>query len=194
MLHQLSATSSSTDSSSVSGSGAYAVVSRLSCPAGTVNPVSDIPSGSKMRSRSTDSSAWPDARARQHAEHLGRRVVEPLLARLVHERQRPEGADPPVDVVRHGRPRWAADALEPERGLGPLDRVAAGWRHHRAEAEPEAEEVLDGDRSAGGHGVVELGVDGPQDPAVGELRHEFVDGLVEAQEARFDQRHRRRRR
>src|SRR5216683_930986 len=37
--------------------------------------------------------------------------------------------------------------------------------------------------------VVELGVDGPQDTAVGQFRDELVDGLLEAQEALFDQRH-----
>ena len=65
VLHQLLATSSRTDSSPVSGSGRYAVVSRLSCSVETVKPVSIIPSGSKMRSRSTDSRSWPHARARR---------------------------------------------------------------------------------------------------------------------------------
>src|SRR5205085_12168608 len=91
-------------------------------------------------------------------EHLARRVVEPLLTRLAHEWQRAERADPPVDVVGHGGPRWTADALEPQLRLGPLDRVAAGWRHHGAEAEPVAEEVLEGDRPVGWDGVIELGV------------------------------------
>jgi hypothetical protein len=48
----------------------------------------------------------------------------------------------------HGGPRRAADALQPQLGLGPLNRVAAGWCHYGAEAEPEAEEVLEGDRLA----------------------------------------------
>ena len=48
------------------------------------------------------------------------------------------------------------------------------------------------DRADCGHRVVELGVDGAQHLAMGELGHQIVDRLVEAQDALLDQRHRRR--
>ena len=129
----------------------------------------------------------------QHAQHLGGRVVEPPLARLVHERQRPERRHPPVRIVGDGRPGRPADAVQAQRCLGPLDRIAAGRRHHRSEAEPEAEQILDRDRPMGGHGVVELGVDRAQHAAVGELRQQLVDRLLQPQQALVDQRQRRRR-
>ena len=87
----------------------------------------------------------------------------------------------------HRWPRRAPDALEAQLGLGPLDGVAVGRRHDRSEPEPVAEQVPDGDRSVGGHRVVELGVDGAQDPAMGELRQQVVDRLVQAQHSLLDQ-------
>ena len=63
VLHQLPAGSSYTTGIPVSASGRYSVVSRLRCSVGTVKPVSTMPSGSKMRSRRTDSGSCPHARA-----------------------------------------------------------------------------------------------------------------------------------
>ena len=126
----------------------------------------------------------------QHPEDLGGGVVEPLRAGLVHERERTERSDPAVDVVSAGRPGRAADAVELELGLRPLDRQRVRWGQDRAEPEPGAEEVLHRDRALRGHGVVELGVEGAQHAAVGELGEQVVDGLVQADDPLLDQRHR----
>ena len=91
----------------------------------------------------------------------------------------------------HRRPWRAPDALEAHLGLGPLDRIAVGRRHDGSEPEPVAEQVLDRDGSVGGHRVVELGVDGAQHPAIGELGQQVVDGLVQVQHPFLDQGHRR---
>ena len=88
-------------------------------------------------------------------------------------------------------PWRTSDALETQLGLGPLDGVAARRRHHRAEAEPEAEEVFEGDRPVGGDRVVELGVDRPQHTPVRQFGQKVVDRILEPEEALLDQRHRR---
>jgi hypothetical protein len=73
-----------------------------------------------------------------------------------------------------------------------LDREARRQDHHRPIPEAEGQQVAEGDRAVGRHGVVERAVDGAQHPAVGQLRQPAVDRLVEAKDALLDQNHRRR--
>ena len=56
-----------------------------------------------------------------------------------------------------------------------------------AQAEPELEHVPHGDRAVGGDGVVDRAVGGPQHAAVGQLRQQRVDGVVQAQQPVVDQ-------
>ena len=121
-----------------------------------------------MRSRRNASSGLPVARSDEHAEHLRAGVVHPFLTGLVHERQRPERRDPLVGGVRARWPR-RTERGELQLGLGALDRIRAGRRHDRAEAEAEREQIIDGDRADRGHGVVELGVEAAQHAPIRQL-------------------------
>ncbi len=55
------------------------------------------------------SKGWPDARAMRTPEDVRSGVVHPHLARLVHERQRAEAADPLVGN-RQGCGSWRTHA------------------------------------------------------------------------------------
>ena len=89
-------------------------------------------------------------------------MVHPPLARLVHERQRPEAAHPLIrsraaaagSAARHDLlTRW------PPAGSG--NRLAG---EDEAEAHAQREQVAHGDRPLGGHGVVEAAVDAAAAP------------------------------
>ena len=75
----------------------------------------------------------------QHAQHVGPRVVHPFLARLAHQRQRPQAADP---LIRPRRRRWARRALAEEQlAHGPLYWIRF-WRcHDQAEAHAKRQQV-----------------------------------------------------
>ena len=148
-----------------------------------------MPSGSNTRSRKKTSSGWPAARAIEHAQHIGTRVVQPPLARLVQERQRREPAHPLVGLGRHLRLRWPAAEVERVHRLHERLRPRRGEVH--AETEAEREQVVDRD------GPVAGTVSPRRPPAVDEhapvrqLGKQVVDRVVEPQPALLDEDHRR---
>jgi hypothetical protein len=112
-------------------------------------------------------------------------VVLPVLAGLVHQRQRAEPAHPLVRFW-HRLGQVGGESL-------PEDRVhdrGAEREHVHAEPECRGQHVADGDRAAGRHGLVEFGVDALEDLTVGELGQPRVHHVVEAQPALVDQDHR----
>ncbi len=117
----------------------------------------------------------------QHAQHVGAGVVHPSLARLMHQGQRAEAADPRVGCGLGLRPgRAHPDPLLAHRLL---DRERVGRRHDDAEAQPEGQQIAQGDRPARGHRVVDRPLEPAQDPAVGQLGQQPVHRLVEPQPA-----------
>jgi len=112
----------------------------------------------------------------QHAENIRAGIVHPFLARLVHQRQSAKTADPLVG--RRRRLRLGHSLTEVELARCPLDRIAAGRRHQDAEAHSERQQVAQGDRPSRRLGVVERTVETPQNPAIGELGQQPVDGVV----------------
>jgi hypothetical protein len=104
----------------------------------------------------------------QRAEHVRAGVVAPRLPGLVHQGQAAEAPHPLVGAVGGGRPR-RSERGQLQLGLGPLDRVRPGRRHHHAEPQAVGQQVFDEDGADGGHRVVEVGVHAPQHAAVGQL-------------------------
>ena len=108
-----------------------------------------MPSGSKIRVRSTSANGWPAARAAQHAEHRGAGVVHPALARLGEQRQAAERRDPGVRVGLQ-RPAAGGPMVPSRSSLGRRDDRPRPWRgeHLRdhAEAEREGQQVPGRDR------------------------------------------------
>ncbi len=126
----------------------------------------------------------------QHTQHVGPRVVHPLLARLVHERQGPEATDP---LIRLGRRRRARRTLAKEDLLlGLLDRIRVRRSHDEAEAQAEGQQVAHRDRPVRRHGLVERPVEPLQHLAVGQLGQQPIHRLVQSQLAFLHQDHRRR--
>ncbi len=62
---------------------------------------------------------------------------------------------------------------------------------HHAQAQAEGQQVSEGDRPVGGHGVVQRAVDVLEHLAVGQFGQQAVDRLVPPQLALLDQDHRR---
>ena len=125
----------------------------------------------------------------EHAEHVGARVIGPLLAGLMQQRQRTELLHP---LVRRHRRRIGSGQ---QTGVadGFLNRILAGRREYESHAEAERQQIARGDRPLRRHRLVDRRVDPRQHAAVGEFRQEAIDGIVEAQFAFFDQYHRRNR-
>ena len=123
----------------------------------------------------------------QHAGNVHAGVVEPHVARLVHERQ---AAEPLHELV--GR---LAEEVAARRHAGflhrQLDRIFRRIDHHRADAGFQRQQIAQRDRTPGRNRVVERAVDALQDPAIGKLRQERVDRIVERELAFVDQDHRR---
>ncbi len=76
-------------------------------------------------------------------------------------------------------------------GHGLLDRSVAG-AHDHAEAEAEGQQVAQGDGAVGRDGVVQRPVEALEHLAVGQLRQQAIDRLVEPQPALLHQDHGRR--
>ncbi len=124
----------------------------------------------------------------QDAQDVRAGVVHPPLARLVHQRQGPQLLDPLVGIMRRRRIE-AGDLAIGDRLLDRRGR--SGRPHDHAEAHAEGEQVAQGDRAVGGHGVVQRAVDVLEHLAVGQFRQQAVDRLVQPQLALLDQDHRR---
>jgi hypothetical protein len=60
---------------------------------------------------------------------------------------------------------------------------------HHAGTHPEGQQVFDRDRPDGGNGLVQRTVDPGQNTAVGHLRQQTVDRVLEVQDAVLDQKH-----
>jgi len=101
----------------------------------------------------------------QRAEDVGAGVVHPPLARLMHQGQTTQACE---ELVGRERKRIRPGS-QPRLGHGLLDRVTVRKLHDRAEAQPEGEQVAQGDGPVRGHRVVERPVDAAQHPAVGQL-------------------------
>ena len=71
------------------------------------------------------------------------------------------------------------------------DRQRPGLGRDHPVAEPEREQIADGDRAVGRHRVVDLAVERAQHAAVRQLGEQGVDGIVESQPAFLDEQHRR---
>lgn len=115
-------------------------------------------------------------------------MVEPLLARLMDERQAAEALHQFVGWNR----RQHRPGRDARVGHCLLDRIARGKHHHRAETEPEGQEVAQGDRPSGRHCILQRAFERAQDVAVSQLRQPAVDWIVQAEPAFLDQDHRRR--
>ena len=120
----------------------------------------------------------------EDADDVGAGAVHPPGAGLVEQGQGAEAADPLVGPGHEIRSRGALAELELHEGVG--QRHRAGWGHDDAEAQREGEEVPHEDRAPGGHDPAERGVLVLEHLAVGELREQAVDGLVEVEEAVLD--------
>jgi hypothetical protein len=126
----------------------------------------------------------------QHAQHLGPRVVHPPLARLVHQRQRPQAADPLVGRMWRRRLRGPDAELLLVHGL--LDRIVARRHHDHAEPHAERQQVAHGDRPLRRHRVVERPVEPPEDRAPRQLGQQPIHRLVQPELALLHQDHGRR--
>ncbi len=124
----------------------------------------------------------------QHPEDVRPGVVEPALPRLMHERQGAQALDPCVGGERRGRPR-RSERAQLQVFLGSLDGIGAWWCHHGSEPQPEGQEVLDRDGTVRRHRVVELGVETPQDPSVGQFGQQVLDRVLQLHDAVVDEHH-----
>ena len=124
----------------------------------------------------------------ERAKQVRAGVVHPALARLVRQRER---AEPPQPLVlpRRGLRRGGALA-ELELVHGEVDRAEASGGEVEPEAEAEGEQIAQGDRAVGGHGLIERAVEAGHHLAVRQLRQEALDRVVEAEQALLDQDHR----
>ncbi len=147
-----------------------------------------MPSGPNSRSSRKAGERAPGRARDQDAQQVAAHVVEPALARLVHQRQ---GAQAAHEFVRGGGLRRVRGAVAAEVTLanGALDRVGVGRRHDAAEAEAGGQQVAHRDRAPRGDRVVELRVDALQHPAVRQLRQPAIDRVVEPQHPVVDQEH-----
>ena len=116
----------------------------------------------------------------QHAEHVRAGVVHPALARLVHQRQRSQSAEP---LVRRRRGRARRALAQQQLGHRPLNRIGVRRRHHDAKAHAEREQIAHGDRPLRRHRIVERGVERAQHAPPGQLGQQPIHRLVEAQHA-----------
>jgi hypothetical protein len=109
-------------------------------------------------------------------------VIQPPRAGLVEQRDRAEQADPLVGIRRHLRLGRTAAQTETVQSL---EERLRPWRLEvHAEAEPEGEHVVQGDRPVGRDGVaVDRSPPVDEHPPVGELWEQVVDGIVEPQAA-----------
>ena len=145
-----------------------------------------MPSGSNTRCAEEVLERLTGGPGDEHTEHVGADVVQPSLARLVQQWQRPEPAHPLIGLGRPLRLRWAVS--QPERTHRLEQWLRPRCREVHAEPEQERHDVADRDRSVRRDG---LAVDRPswldEHPPVGQFRQQLVDRLVEAQPALLDQ-------
>ncbi len=97
-------------------------------------------------------------------------------------------ADPLVRGVWRRWPR-RAERAELQFPLGGLDGVRVGRRHDGAEPQAEREQVVDGDRPLGRHGVVEGSVETSEHVSIGELGEELVDRTAQLEHPVLDEDH-----
>jgi len=71
----------------------------------------------------------------------------------------------------------------------PLDRVLPGWRHERAKAHHERQQVAQGDRPMRWDRVVQRRVEPGQDLAVGQFGQQIIHRVVQPQPAFLHQGH-----
>ena len=97
----------------------------------------------------------------------------------------------PDPLVRGMWRRWPrrAERAELELALGGLDRVRVGRGHDGTEPHAEREQVVDGDRPRGRHGVVERSVEAAEHPSIGELGEELVHRIAQLEHAVLDEDH-----
>src|SRR5258707_560019 len=130
-----------------------------------------------------------DAR-KQHSQHIGSRVIHPLLPWLVHERELPQTAHP---LIRRGHGRRAR---RPHANLLLIrdleDRIRLWRRHQLSEAHTKGQQITHRNGPLRGHGVVERPVKSLQDLALSQFWQPAIHGLVQPQLAFFHQDHRRR--
>ena len=143
-----------------------------------------------MRSRKNVSSGWPAARAISTP-----RTSDPVL--YIH---RSPGwcisgsvAEAPHPLVGRLLAGPAAEPDDAAAAVTPAGSDTVRRRHDHAEAHAKGEQVAHRDRPPRRHGVVERAVEPLQDSAVGQLRQQPIDRLVQPQPALLDQDHGRRR-
>ena len=158
-------------------------------PRGTLKPVSFMPSGSKIRSRRNVVERLAGGARDQHAEHVGAGVVQPLLARLVDQRQRCRAPHPLVRRRRAGGRRPGASPAPPSpSGSGTCagDAITAPKPRRNVS---RSRSVIGAFRRARYRRAARRS---RQHLAVGQLGQPPVHRLVEPEPALLDQDHRRR--
>ncbi len=108
----------------------------------------------------------------------------------MHQRQRPQSADPLIRRRRRRRRRRPHPDLQLARSL--QDRIRVRRRHHLAEAHAEGQQVAHGDRPVCGHGVLKRPIETLQDLAVGQFRQQPIHRLVQPNLTFLHEDHRRR--
>lgn len=122
----------------------------------------------------------------QHSQYFGAHVIQPPLARVIGERQASETLH---ELIGSSRERECAER-QARFDKRPLQRAHRREEGNLAVSGAERQKVTYGDRALGGHGIVELAVDRPQDPPVRQFRQESINRIVEPQPAFFDENHR----
>ena len=147
--------------------------------------MSTIPSGS--RALAQEHVEWlSGCPGDDHAQHVGAGVVQPVLPRLVQQRQRAQPADPLVGFGRTLRPRWSVAQFQRAHRLEQRLRPRRGEVH--SESEAEGEHIAERDRAFGRNGLaVDRATRVGEHTPVGELGQQVVDRLVEAQPALLDE-------
>src|SRR5262249_22040327 len=116
----------------------------------------------------------------EYAENAAAGVVEPGFARLRHQWQ---GTEPAQPLIRsHGRCGIGRTESGELQFRDPtLHRVVIASVRDEPEPAAESEQVLNGDWSLRGHGVIERTVDVPQYAAVRKLGQPLIDTFIEVQ-------------
>ena len=158
--------------------------------------MSRMPSGSKIRVRSTSVVRTSGGSGAQHAQHMRAGVVEPPLTGLRQQGQLAEPGDPGIGVHEGVRLR-RTDRGQPGLRRRRDDRPRLGCQKHlhgHPEPERERQQPPHRHRTRGGKRVVERAVHPAEHPAVRQLRQQPVNRLIQVEQALADQSQRRRRR